>query len=238
MTSTLFHVFLWGHICAGAIGLVTFWIPIATRKGGSDHVRGGRVFARCMLITGAFAIGISTCTLIDPVETHPHLEDAPWVRGIFGWMMLYLAVLTVNLAWYGLLCIRNRRDHDANAAWHNVGLQYLLLLLALNTALQGFLIDQFLMVGMSIVGVAASLTNLRFIHRPPGRFGWQLEHVKGLVGAGISVYTAFLAFGAVRLLPSAALSPVLWAIPLIGGIAMILWFWRRIALNSARQIAA
>jgi hypothetical protein len=26
-------------------------------------------------------------------------------------MMLYLATLTVNLAWQGWLCIRNRRDH-------------------------------------------------------------------------------------------------------------------------------
>ncbi len=232
MIDTLFHLFLWGHICAGAVGLVVFWVPIFTRKGGRDHVRGGRIFARCMIVTGTFAIGISTCTLLDPLGTHPHFEDAALVTGIFGWMMLYLAVLTINLAWYGLLCIRNRRDHAGNAEWRNVALQYVLLVLALNTAFQGWRIDQVLMMGISVVGIAAAITNLRFIHRTPSRVSWQLEHVKGLVGAGISVYTAFLAFGAVRLLPAAALSPVLWSIPLVTGLAMILWYWRRIILQD------
>lgn len=231
MTETLFHLFLWGHICAGATGLVTFWVPIFTRKGGRDHVRGGRVFAYCMLITGAFAVGISTCTLIDPLGTHPHMDDAALVTGIFGWMMIYLAVLTVNLAWYGLLCIRNRRDHAGNAEWRNVTLQYLVMVLAVNTAVQGWLIDQVLMMGISVVGIATGITNLRFIHRAPSVIGWQLEHVKGLVGAGISVYTAFLAFGAVRLMPELALNPALWAVPLITGLAIILYQWRAIWLR-------
>ena len=54
-------------------------------------------------------------------------------------------------------------------------------------------------------------------------WGWQLEHIKALVGAGISVYTAFLAFGAVRLMPELALSPVLWSFPLGTGLGLILY---------------
>ena len=51
--------------------------------------------------------------------------------------------------------------------------------------------------------------------------------IKALIGAGISVYTAFLAFGAVRLAPQLALNPVLWAIPLTVGLSLILYFWSR-----------
>jgi hypothetical protein len=62
----------------------------------------------------------------------------------------------------------------------------------------------------------------------PGPVYWLKEHVKAHVGAGISVYTAFFAFGAVRMLPEAALTPALWSVPLITGIALILWHWRKI----------
>lgn len=239
MIADLFHVFLYGHIATGALGLGAFWIPVVTRKGRGTHVAGGRVFVSCMLATGSFAIGISTCTLLAPLATHPQLPmDTPVIRGIFGWMMLYLAVLTIDLAWYGRLCIRNRRDHRRNGAWHHVALQYLLLALAANCALQGLLLDQVLLVGMATIGIAASITNLAFIHHPrPSRIAWQLEHVKGLVGAGISVYTAFLAFGAVRLLPEAALSPLLWSAPLVVGLALIIGFQRRI-VRLERQRAA
>jgi hypothetical protein len=43
------------------------------------------------------------------------------------------------------------------------------------------------------------------------------------VGAGISVYTAFFAFGAVRLMPELALTPTLWAIPLVIGLSLIVY---------------
>lgn len=229
MVTTLFHAFLYAHIATGAVGLLAFWIPIVTRKGAQRHVVGGRLFARCMLATGTFAIGISICTLISPLPTHPAFEDAALIRGIFGWMMLYLAVLTINLAWYGLLCVRHRGDHAGNRTPVNLASQWLLLGLALNCAIQGWRIDQVLMMGISVIGVAAAVTNLRFLYaRHPSRIAWQLEHVKALVGAGISVYTAFLAFGAVRLVPELALSPVLWAIPLSVGLALIIGFQRRI----------
>jgi len=67
--------------------------------------------------------------------------------------------------------------------------------------------------------------------RPSG-YAWQLEHIKGLVGAGISVYTAFFAFGAVRYFPELALYPGYWAIPLVVGLALILWHWRVVIRRS------
>lgn len=234
-----FTVFLYAHVASGAVGLLSFWIPVASRKGSQRHAAGGRLFARCMLATGIFAIGMALCTLLAPLETHPRMEDAALVRGVFGWMMLYLAVLTINLAFYGLLCLRNRRDHRANGVWTNVALQYLLLGLALNCALRGALLGQPLMMGISIVGLAAAVTNLRFIRRAsPHRIAWLLEHIKGLVGAGISVYTAFLAFGAVRLMPEIALDPVLWALPLSVGLTLIFVFQRRVIRQARRARAA
>lgn len=237
-----FHLFLYAHIATGAVGLLAFWVPVLTRKGSRDHVRGGRLFGRCMLVTGAFATGIAVCTLIAPLETHPAFEDATLVRAVFGWMMLYLAVLTINLAWYGLLVVRNRSDHAANGSWSSIALQYLLIALSVNCALQGWLtgdlLIRVLMMGISLVGIAAGVTNLRFIRRrDPHPIAWLLEHIKGLVGAGISVYTAFLAFGAVRLMPEMALDPVLWALPLTAGLVMIFRYQRAVVRRYRAQRA-
>ena len=220
-----FHILVWTHIATGAVGLVAFWVPILGRKGGQAHRRWGKLFVASMLVTGSVAIGISTCTVIDPVGTHPHLPDAVLVRGIFGWMMLYLAVLTINLAWYGWLCVQNRTRHAANREWRNLALQVLVTVAAANCALQGWLIGQPLMIGISFVGFATAATNLRFLYKAkPARNEYLFEHLKGLVGAGISVYTAFFAFGAVRLMPQLALNPLLWAVPLTTGLAIIIYY--------------
>ena len=97
------------------------------------------------------------------------------------------------------------------------------------------MIGQILMVAISFVGFATVATNMWFLLKEkPGLFDWQLEHIKALVGAGISVYTAFLAFGAVRLMPEIALNPILWAIPLVTGISLIIYNQRMVRKRFSR----
>ncbi len=235
----LFKVFVALHIIVGFVGLVTFWVPVTSRKGGLVHKRSGLVFTWSMLLAGTFAVGISTNTLIAPLETHstfpPPFTDAKVTRAIFGWMMIYLATLTVNLAWYGYSCVKHRHRHDGNKEWRNLGLQAVVFALAVNCIVQALLLGQPLMMGASVIGFATVGTNLWFLYKPRrGPNDWQREHIKALVGAGISVYTAFLALGAVRLFPSLALSPGLWAIPLFTGIGIILYHWRAIERPATR----
>ncbi len=239
---TLFEVLVTGHIVAGAMGLIIFWIPIVSSKGGRSHRRYGQRFITVMLITGLFAIGIAATTLYDPTGTHPHLGDHPMFRnpalisGIFGWMMLYLAILTVNLAWQGKLCLRNRHNHRANRAWHNLMLQGVLTAAAMNCVMQGILLEQPMMIGIAIVGFATVATNLWFIYKPAPKATDRIkEHIKSLVGTGISVYTAFFAFGAVRILPELALAPGLWAIPLIIGLGLIIYHQRAVTQGQRSQ---
>jgi hypothetical protein len=227
------------HMTAGAIGLVAFWIPIFGRKGGDAHRRWGRVFNLAILLAGAFAVVMSLLTLHDPMGNHPHLVgkfDDGFVRGIFGWMMLHNAILTLNLVWYGWLCIIHRRNNAATRTPLNIALQYLVIVAAINCAVQGWLIWQPLMMGISVVGIATGLTNLWYMYsRKPGPVEWQKEHLKALVGAGISVYTAFLAFGSVRLMPSLALNPFMWATPLTVGLAIIIYHRFSLDIKSGRN---
>lgn len=243
-THTVFEIFVAMHIVTGAIGLVSFWIPIAGRKGGASHARFGKLFTMMMLATGSIAICIALTTLSDPEATHPHLVDHPdfaqpgLIAGIFGWMMLYLATLTINLAWQGWLCIRHRGDHSANRAWHNLALQVALTAVAANCAWRGWQLQQVLMIAISFVGFATVATNLWFIYKPNPRPVDRIkEHIKSLVGAGISVYTAFFAFGAVRLLPEIALTPALWSVPLITGLVLIIYHQRVVTLRFRGRVA-
>ncbi len=234
-----FEFFVAAHIATGSVGLVLFWVPVVSRKGSRLHRRWGQIFAYALLSTGFFAIGMSVCTLVAPLETHPKLTSPTLVRGLFGWMMLYLAILTISLSWYGLQVLRNKANHARNRHWLTIAVQIAVIVAALNCAWQGYLITQPLMMGIAVVGVASGLTNLFFIFNPkPGRQDYLKEHVKAHVGAGISVYTAFLAFGAARFMPAHAFNPVMWATPIIIGVSLIVYHHNRIAKAGAGREAA
>ncbi len=229
-THDIFIALVAVHIATGTIGLITFWIPVIGRKGGVNHRRYGQLFVNALLVTGITAVAIATTTLIDPVATHPHLADhalfadPKMISAIFGWMMLYLATLTVNLAWHGRLALIHRTNHRATGTPLNAALQIALTVASANCLLQGFWSGQLMMMGISAVGFATVGTNLWFIFKPePKRHDYIKEHIKSLVGAGISVYTAFFAFGAVRLMPELALTPGLWAVPLVTGLVLIIY---------------
>jgi uncharacterized membrane protein len=225
----IFDTLVIAHILSGLVGLASVWMPIISKKGGRLHRKAGAVFVKSMLVTGIVATGIATSTLIAPVETHPHLLDHPLfvggretIRAIFGWMMLYLAFLTVNLARFGDRCVKDKITRG-RGPWDTVS-QAVLFMLSVNCLVQGVLVEMSLMIGISMVGLATVGSNLWYLYKPKVRcYDWQLEHVKGLVGAGISVYTAFIAFGAVRFLPEIALTPLLWSLPLLVGLAIILY---------------
>ncbi len=232
----LFDLALAIHIATGAVGLVTFWIPVVGRKGDDRHRWWGRIFARCIRTAGLCAIVMSVISLGWPLETHPKLTDAALVRGLFGWMMLYLAVLTVSLVAHGLSAVQWKADHGQQRNAGPVLLQLAVAGLAINCAVQGWRIDQPLMMGIAVIGIASAATNLWFMLNPaPWRLQYLIEHFKASVGAGISVYTAFFAFGAVRLHPKSAFDPLLWALPLTVGLAIIIWhFAKTIRLRKPR----
>jgi hypothetical protein len=220
----LFEHLVMVHIVVGAFGLAAFWVPVIGRKGGVHHRRWGRWFAWAMLVNGVLAAGMAACTLADPLGTHPKLTDAELVRGIFGWMMLYLGILTASLAWHALTVVRNKLNHAANRAPLHLGMQFVTVASALNCLVIGLMLGQPLMIAMPFIGFASAGTNLWFIFKPaPPRMDYQIEHLKAGVGAGISCYTAFLAFGAVRFSPQNALNPLYWSIPCIIGLAIIFW---------------
>lgn len=236
MVVTLFYGLVIAHILVGAVGLVSFWAVVAAPKGAPNHRKWGFLFARAMLATGAIAIGISLVSISAPLATHKDFTDAALARGLFGWMMLYLALLTVSLAWHALAAVRNKASHGAHRTPLGIGLQLAVFAAAVNCALHGWLLNQPLMIGIAVIGIASSALTLWFIARPPpSRIEYVLEHIRSGVGAGISAYTAFLSVGLVRAFPEYAFNPAVWSVPTIVGVSLILYYQRA---QRRRRLAA
>lgn len=218
----LFVGLTWVHIFFGSIGLVLFWIPVITKKGKRLHRQVGTWFCYSMLATGTVATFISFISLAYPLETHPLFDDPRIVRAQFGWLMLYLAALTMSLAWFGLVSVRYKKEHRRHRDPINLGLQLLVIATGVNCSIQGWLIDKTLLMWIGMVGFVSASAILAFTALPnPGKAQYLHFHVRASVGAGISAYTAVLAVTLVRTMPEDAFNPVIWAIPTIVGSTII-----------------
>jgi hypothetical protein len=223
----LFTLILAVHVGSGVVALTSFWGAVATRKGGAAHRRWGAMFSIAIYAAGYMALGMGLLSLRWPLAMHPGLTDETLYRGLFGWMMLYLALLTMSMTRYGLKMVANKRDHAANRHWSMVGLQVAVLLAALKCAWEGVVLSQPLMIGVSIIGFGTTLTYLWYMFRAnPARLDYIPEHLKAMVATGIAAYTAFLSVGLVEMFPAHAFNPAIWALPTVGGMAIILWFLR------------
>ena len=224
----LFELVLAVHVGAGVAALTSFWGAVATRKGGLAHRRWGRVFAAAIYAAGFMALGMGLLSLVWPLAMHPGLTDEALYRGLFGWMMLYLALLTMSMTRYGLKMVANKRDHAANRHWSMVGLQLLVLVAAVNCAWQGVVLRQPLMIGVSVIGFGTVLTYLWYIFRSrPGHGDYIPEHLKAMVATGIAAYTAFLSVGLVEMFPHQAFNPAIWAVPSVIGVVIIARYLRK-----------
>ena len=223
----LFELVLAVHIGAGVAALASFWGAVATRKGGPAHRAWGRIFAAAIYAAGFMALAMGTLSLFWPLAMHPGLTDEALYRGLFGWMMVYLALLTMSMTRYGLQMVANKRNHGANRHWTMVALQVAVLVAAVNCARAGVVLRQPLMIGVSIIGFGTVLTYLHYMFRPaPGRTTYIPEHLKAMVATGIAAYTAFLSVGLVEMFPAHAFNPAIWAVPTALGVGIIGWFLR------------
>ncbi len=235
-----FEVLVVAHVIAGAVGLVAFWVPIATRKGAGVHRRGGRWATFGFIAAGALAIAMAIYSLVD-TNRHPEIADRALYEGLFGWMMLYLGMLTIGFADYGLAVVRHRARREALR-----GARYQMVMLAVVASgawcgLFGWRVSDPLMMLVAFIGIIAMALQQVFIWRAaaPPRQAYVGEHFRALIGMGISAYTAFLSVGLIRLVPEEVFNPMIWAGPSMVGVSLIIWFTHQAKRKSKlRKVAA
>src|SRR5688572_30604563 len=89
-----------GHIAAGVLGLVVFWLPLLARKGGRTHVVCGWIFVGCASLVLASALVISAWRLSDPIgsislEHQPRAEQAAVSVRLLRLIFAFLGALAV-----------------------------------------------------------------------------------------------------------------------------------------------
>lgn len=220
---TLFGAIVLAHICAGTLALISFWMPVVMRKGSPGHIRWGRIFAYSVYVAAALACLMGLLNLTLENGRHPTLINRALFNGLFGWMMIYLGLLSLLLVRYGLGAVQNRRTPERNRSVFALISMAGVLIFALICAVQGALLAQPLMIALAVLGIIAVITFARAALWPSlSRSGFLAEHIKAMIAAGISAYTAFLSVGLLRIVPEQVFNPLVWAVPSVVGVMLII----------------
>ncbi|MGB3471298.1 MAG: hypothetical protein WBA51_10795 [Erythrobacter sp.] len=220
-----FSVLVILHIIVGTIGLVAFWVPISTKKGAKNHRNGGKLCCYGFIAAGALAVAMAVLSIIDTTR-HPEILDRDLYLGLFGWMMLYLGILTIGFADYGLAVVRHSREREKLRGWRYQGVMAVVVISGAYCGYYGYLIGNALMMALSILGIASMAIQQVFVWRSatPSPKTYIGEHFRALIGMGISAYTAFMSVGLIRVVPEHVFNPLIWAGPSVIGVSLIIWF--------------
>ncbi len=252
---------LYLHIAVGSCALLLFWVPVFTRKGNLNHKRFGRYFAMCMYTVSASGIVMSSLDLMFPLSMHAAgvelspAAEADAIRQIreFGLFLLSLSILVLVSTRHGWLTILHKDDRSALRHPVNLAMNLALIMVGIVLLATGISTGTILFMIFGALQIGSGSGHLRYIFRKEIRpKEWWMQHLGGLIGAGIGAYTAFTVFGGRRLFEEIfssnfeSVSIFLWIAPgVIGGIAIALssrhykhkfggaWLTQRASLRSA-----
>lgn len=235
LAMALFEAIVVAHVITGTVGLVAFWGPIVTRKGATNHRKWGKAACYGFVGAGALAIVMALLSLYGPEERIPSVTDRELFAGLFGWMMLYLGMLTIGFVDYGLAVVRHARDRRALRAPRYQAVIAAVVISGAWCGWYGIRVEHPLMVLVAFIGIVAMAIQQVYIWRAndPPRSTYVGEHFRALIGMGISAYTAFMSVGLIRMVPEQVFNPAVWAGPSVIGVSLILYFTLKAKRASA-----
>ncbi len=246
----------YSHIAGGFLGLALFWIPVCAAKGSRLHVRCGRAFTCVAYYVATTALIASVWCLVHPPsflgsQWHSLSDTAvPYVaeqlRFLFS-ILGFLALGVLSGTVYGVRAVRTRHDHARLGSPWLLGLLAAFAVWSLGLLLFGVVnlgmiyggkhwlpVDAagryWIPVALGVFGVLGVKGDFAYIKKPrPTPMAWWYKHMENMLGVGIGFHTAFLVFGAARLLPlelSGIWQLVPWLLPAAIGIPAT-HFWIR-----------
>jgi uncharacterized membrane protein len=210
----VFHIALLVHILAGAVGLAVFWVPLATKKGGTVHRRAGWAYvvaAATIAVTGFF-----NCARM--------LTDANPRNDRAAFFLLYIGVIAAASAQLGVRALRTKKRTAPSRNPFDLATPILLVLGGVALAAFGLYHATILYVVFAALGTTLGATQLRFWLVPPStRREWFFAHMTGMGTSCITTVTAFVVVNAHNF-GLGTFNLLVWIAPgLIGGVALTLW---------------
>ncbi|GAB4191370.1 MAG: hypothetical protein Tsb002_19950 [Wenzhouxiangellaceae bacterium] len=221
------------HIIFGTVGLIAFWFPVLSRKGGILHRRAGQVFRyNAYIVLGAAGLSVILHMVKMQMENlGPAQYPGNWAFLLF---LGYLALITAIMLHHGLGVLRHKPGLEGlNTPWRR-SLAYLSAaasLFIIGWALYWQPPNAILLYALSPLGLMNGIGILRILngHREHPR-QWLTEHLGAMLGCGIAYHTAFFVFGASRLFSEILngwMVVLPWILPALIGIPAIVWWSRR-----------
>jgi hypothetical protein len=231
--ASLFQWLRWGHVAAGGLALILFWIPAIAPKGGRTHIRAGWFYAACMSVVVVTALAMSGLAFTIPLSVRriarplspAELSSFLRAQRISATFLAYLAGLTLAAGWQGIWAVETKREPKTMRTPFSLALNVVVFLGGLTVLVLGIKYHSGPLIALSPIGPFISAGNLRYLLRgPQSRMHWWYEHLSSMFATAIAGYTAFLVFGAARLLPSVAgtqLYTIFWVLPALIGVPVI-----------------
>lgn len=207
-----FSIARFAHIIAGFVSLITLWLPIITKKGGKRHKQSGWVFVISMAIVSisAFYMGMYRIGW----DAGPDDDPIP-----FSSFLIFISILSATTVSYGVRVLRETSDRSVL----DFILPILLFISSIGMIVYGSYIDFSLLQYFPFIGLFLSVSQLIYwCSIPKKRSHPVVEHIVGMLSTCIATITAFLVFGAPRLLNINSVHLLLWFLPTIVFTPMII----------------
>ena len=197
---TLQNTFVLVHVSAGFIGLVSFWVPVFTRKGGKNHRFYGKIFKYCAYIVLAAAAIALLLRIPELISTNFDNENEVLVLSFYVFLAYLILVVFIGLR-HGIAVLAHKKDitelnTGLNHAFANLSIAASLILIVY--ALIVAPLNQILLYVLSPIGfingldIKTAITNRRNFKNT-----WLYEHLGALLGTGIAFHTALIGVPAV-----------------------------------------
>ncbi|MDN7125470.1 hypothetical protein [Pseudidiomarina terrestris] len=242
----LHQAMLYLHIILGSVALVVFWVPIAARKGGSNHVLFGKIYVWSMYLVATSGILMSLMVLVHPAFFKAGLlQDATSAKDMlrqiyyFWSLLLFLSLLTFVSVRQAMLVLKHKRNTQVFRHWSYLWMPAIMFLGGVSLISMAVISDDRLILHYIFggIGLISGVQMRRFAfekNATPKR--WLAEHISSTIGSGIAVYTAFFAFGARQWFNFLGDWQLLaWLVPGLVGTFVIFWATRRYVAPTRAQ---
>ena len=175
-----------GHVIAGFLSIVVFWIPVFAKKGGKLHNSAGQVYVKLMwlVVITAFLLSIKNVII---------------GRYFAATFLGYLSLITSGPLWFGIAILKNKRELSETYKKRLLAFHFSTVIFGAALVITGIYLTGHVMAVMMIIfgilGVANIGELIKGLKDKPSGKTWIQEHISGMIITGIAAYTAFAAFG-------------------------------------------
>jgi uncharacterized membrane protein len=214
------------HIAAGVTALLTFSVPLFTRKGGVAHRRVGLVYVYAM-----FAAAL-TAVLITQIRLMQRTPDR-WTASLF---LAYVALLSFSAAFYGVRVLAQKKRKDAHANAIDLSVPVILVVASIVMSAYGVVVHDRLATFFPLIGFLVAIPEIRTLRAAPTEErGWLAEHLGAMLISCIATLTAFAVTNAAHFFHNGRQLAV-WFFPTIVGTPLILFFRRKYVPTIPKKI--